>query len=157
MDADPQGTTETQSPQARSDRSKNVPAASPLVLGRHTLVELWGCNARANDPAAFREILPRAAAACGATVLNVVVHQFAPQGVTGVAVLAESHLSLHSWPEYNYVGADLFTCGTRLTPEAAVTELERFFAAERVEVRDVPRGEFPAGMPHPVRTPPLPD
>ncbi len=116
--------------------------ATPAVLGEHTLIELWDCNAKTNDPEAFREVLPRAATSCGATVLDILVHQFSPQGVTGVAVLAESHLSLHSWPEYNYVGADLFTCGTRLNPSAAVAVLEEFFAAKRVEIRSVPRGEF---------------
>lgn len=126
---------------------------SPAVLGVHTLIELWDCNAKTNDPEAFREVLPRAATSCGATVLDILVHQFSPQGVTGVAVLAESHLSLHSWPEYNYVGADLFTCGTRLNPAAAVAVLEEFFAAKRVEVRSVPRGEF-CPAPHENSSPP---
>ena len=79
---------------------------------RHLLLELHGCDAAALDDAALvKDLLERAVARVGATLLHTVVHQFTPQGVTGVAVLAESHLSIHTWPEAGYAACDFYTCG----------------------------------------------
>ena len=109
-------------------------------LGQHTLIELQGCNTAVNDADVFREVLTEAAEAARVTLLQMIVHEFNPQGVTGLAVLAESHLALHSWPEHCYLAADIFTCGTAARPERIVPVLKRHFQPETVTVRTLPRG-----------------
>ena len=88
------------------------------ALGKHLLVELNDCkHAPLNDLEFIREIMLLAARASGATVLGESFHQFAPQGVSGVIIIAESHLTIHTWPEHGYAAADIFTCGTTVQPE----------------------------------------
>ena len=107
--------------------------------GVHLLVELW-TSFHLTDSNRIREIILKAVNACGATVLNVDLHIFSPNGgVSGVAVLQESHLSIHTWPEYNYAAIDLFVCGT-LNPHLAVAVIEREFRPDRIEVREIKRG-----------------
>jgi S-adenosylmethionine decarboxylase len=80
--------------------------------GTHLLVECRGCTpAVLNDPAVLESALRAAAVAIGARVLSAAFHAFSPHGVTGVLLLAESHLSIHTWPEHGYAAVDLFTCG----------------------------------------------
>ncbi len=109
-------------------------------LGRHVLIELWDCNERINDPPTVESALVEAVAAAGATLLHAHVHQYAPQGVTGIAVLAESHFAMHSWPENDYLAADLFTCGDAADPQAVVDVLRNAFEPELVEIRVIDRG-----------------
>ena len=90
------------------------------ALGKHLLLELHDCNRKIlNDIDAIREIMIAAATGCGATILGESFHQFSPQGVSGVIIIAESHLTIHTWPEHGYAGADIFTCGTTVKPEKA--------------------------------------
>jgi S-adenosylmethionine decarboxylase len=90
------------------------------ALGKHLLVELNDCKHDIlNDLAFIREIMLVAAKASGATVLGESFHQFEPQGVSGVIIIAESHLTIHTWPEHGYAAADIFTCGTTVKPEIA--------------------------------------
>ena len=90
------------------------------ALGKHLLLELNDCDPKLlNDIGLIREIMLAAAHESGATVLGESFHQFSPQGVSGVILIAESHLSVHTWPEHGYAGADIFTCGTRVKPEKA--------------------------------------
>ena len=90
------------------------------ALGKHLLLELNDCDPKLlNDIVFIREIMLAAANESGATVLGESFHQFSPQGVSGVILIAESHLSVHTWPEHGYAGADIFTCGTRVKPEKA--------------------------------------
>ena len=114
------------------------------ALGRHLVVEMWGCNDTINDPEAVRRAMLDAVQAAGATLLDLRVHTFSPYGVTGVAVLAESHLSVHTWPEYGYAAVDIFTCGPSTHPEAAVEVLERYFAPEHLDVQQLARGTLPS-------------
>jgi len=109
-------------------------------LGRHLIIEFFGCNEAVDSPDVFRAAIPEAVEAIGATLLNLHVHTFSPQGVTGLAVLAESHLSLHSWPEHRYLAADVFTCGDRVDPARAIDVLRRHFRPARVEVLELERG-----------------
>lgn len=119
-------------------------------LGRHFVLEFWGCNDALNSPDVFNAAIPEAVDAIGATLLNLHVHTFSPHGVTGLAVLAESHLSLHSWPEHRYLAADVFTCGDRVDPLAAQPVLERYFQPESVHVIEVARGINPPTGSRPV-------
>ncbi|MFN3763430.1 MAG: adenosylmethionine decarboxylase, partial [Anaerolineae bacterium] len=81
-------------------------------LGVHYLLELRGCDPTViNDLPEVRRILIEAAKQAKATVLDARFHQFSPQGVSGVVVVGESHLSIHTWPEYGYASADIYTCG----------------------------------------------
>jgi len=113
------------------------------ALGRHLLIELWDCNGRINDRVAVETAIVEAVAAIGATIVNLHVHAFSPQGVTGLAVLAESHLSLHSWPEHAYLAADVYTCGKTTQPENAVDVLARWFEPQHIDVQEVARGLRP--------------
>ena len=94
-------------------------AALPYV-GRHLIADLHGCS-RLDDAEWIERCLVDAAAAAGATLLEVRLHVFGPgQGVTGVALLAESHISIHSWPEHGYASVDIFMCGRAHDLEAAL-------------------------------------
>lgn len=111
--------------------------------GRHLLVELYGCDPRQLDDAAQLARLLRAAAeAAGARVVAEVFHPFAPHGITGVVVIEESHLSIHTWPETGYAAVDFYTCGTS-DPDRAVRLVAEGLAATRVEVLEVTRGGDP--------------
>ncbi len=90
------------------------------ALGKHLLLELNECeHSILNDLPFIRETMLVAARECGATVLGESFHQFSPQGVSGVIIIAESHLTIHTWPEHGYAAADIFTCGTTVQPEIA--------------------------------------
>jgi S-adenosylmethionine decarboxylase proenzyme len=90
------------------------------ALGKHLLLELNDCDRKIlNDLNTIREIMLAAAIESGATVLSESFHQFSPQGISGVVIIAESHLTIHTWPEHGYAGADIFTCGTTVQPEKA--------------------------------------
>ena len=90
------------------------------MLGTHYLIEAYRCNAAKLDDAEFLEqTLEGAAQASNATLLNVAMHKFDPQGVTGFALLAQSHISIHTWPETNYAAIDVYTCGDEAMPELA--------------------------------------
>lgn len=87
------------------------------ALGRHILVEFTGCNADIlNDVAVIEKTMIEAAQKAGATVINTNFHHFSPWGVSGVVVIQESHLAIHTWPEYRYAAVDLFTCGETVDP-----------------------------------------
>lgn len=117
-------------------------------LGRHVIIELWGCNdAAINDCELVKNAMLDAVRAANATLLNIYVHTFSPQGVTGVAVLSESHLSIHTWPEHRYVAADVFTCGETTKPQAAAEILAERFGAEQTVLRELERGVFPTAQP----------
>jgi S-adenosylmethionine decarboxylase len=110
--------------------------------GVHLLIELW-TSFHLTDANRIRKIILEAVNACGATILNIDLHVFSPNGgVSGVAVLQESHLSIHTWPEYKYAAIDIFVCGT-INPNPAVAVLEKEFRPTRIEVREIKRGILP--------------
>ena len=87
---------------------------------KHLLLELYGCNfEKLNDESFLRCTLSNAAKLANAKVLNLMSNRFEPQGVTAIALLAESHLSIHTWPESHYSAVDIFTCGQNMKPELA--------------------------------------
>jgi len=113
------------------------------ALGRHAICEFWGAshlNSVDRTEAALRE----AVAAGNLTLVDVFVHQFSPHGVSGVAVVAESHLAVHTWPEHGYAAADVFTCGDGADVEALIEVLRVAFEAQHVESRYLTRGIPPA-------------
>ncbi len=113
------------------------------ALGRHLLLELFDCESDAiNNLEAVKGALIEAAKRAQATIVDVVFHEFNPFGVSGVVVIAESHLSIHTWPEYRYAAVDVFSCGDVLQPEVAVNYLVEQFGAERASVVEMQRGMF---------------
>ncbi len=114
------------------------------ALGAHLLLELKKCDSDLlDDLDCVREVIMRAASESGATVVGDVFHKFDPIGVTGIVAIAESHIGIHTWPEYSYAAADIFTCGESLHPrraaetiiaglrcgESSITEIKRGIAA----------------------------
>ncbi len=119
--------------------------------GRHVLAELEGVDAAVLDDApALRAALHDALVAAGARVLQVVAEQFSPQGVTVLALLAESHASVHTWPEHGRAHVDVFTCGEAADPERAVTGLAAALGAAGVRCEVVERGSEPRAVVEPI-------
>ena len=113
------------------------------ALGRHLLLELRECNKAVLDDLKYLEnALVSTAIESGATVLDKSFHQFAPQGVSGVVLIAESHLSLHTWPEHAYAAVDIFTCGTTVKIEVAADSLIRQLGCKDPSLLEVKRGVF---------------
>src|SRR5262249_19127003 len=113
------------------------------ALGRHLLLEMFDCDPDAiNSLEAVKGALVEAAKRAQATIVDVVFHEFNPFGISGVVVIAESHLAIHTWPEYRYAAVDIFSCGEVLQPEVAANYLVEQFAAERTSVVEMQRGMF---------------
>ena len=100
------------------------------ALGRHILVEFLNCKADVlNDVVQIEKAMVEAAQIAGATVINSTFHHFSPYGVSGVVVIQESHLAIHTWPEYRYAAVDLFTCGDTVDPWVSFEFLKKAFDA----------------------------
>lgn len=111
------------------------------ALGRHLLLELFDCDVEAiNNLEAVKTALVEAARRARATIVDVIFHEFNPFGISGVVVIAESHLSIHTWPEYRYAAVDIFSCGSMLQPDKAVAYLVEQFGAERMSIVELRRG-----------------
>jgi len=121
------------------------------ALARHLLLELKDCrHDRLNDLDFLRDSLRDAAIAAGATVIQDSFYQFAPYGISGVVIIAESHLSIHTWPEFNYAAVDIFTCGTTTRPEKAAELMVQRLESKDAKLHEVKRGlmpEVPAAYP----------
>src|SRR5688572_32858609 len=98
------------------------------ALGRHILVEFTNCNADIlNDVDVVEKSMVAAAKTAGATVINSTFHHFSPWGISGVVVIQESHLAIHTWPEFGYAAVDLFTCGETVNPWVSFEHLKKAF------------------------------
>ena len=107
---------------------------------KHFLLELYKCDYdKLNDESFLRCILNRSAKLAKATVLNLISNKFEPQGVTAIALLAESHISIHTWPESNYSAVDIFTCGQTMLPELASQYLIQALRAKEHSLRVIER------------------
>ncbi|MFQ5912662.1 MAG: adenosylmethionine decarboxylase [Nitrospinota bacterium] len=113
------------------------------ALGRHFLTEYFDCDREIlNDVARIEEAMTEAADKSGATIVNSIFHLFNPHGVSGVVVIAESHLAIHTWPEYGFAAADFFTCGDRVLAKAGLESLKSALKAAYYESREVLRGRI---------------
>ncbi|HXW77554.1 MAG TPA: adenosylmethionine decarboxylase [Candidatus Eremiobacteraceae bacterium] len=111
------------------------------ALGTHIIVELSECDARIlSDVDRVANILVAAAKEANAEVLQTAFHRFMPQGVSGVVVIAESHLSIHTWPEYGYAAMDIYTCGDHTDPWKACRYAAEKFGAKQMLTTEVRRG-----------------
>ena len=107
---------------------------------KHLLLELYSCDGeKLNDESFLRCILNRASKLANATVLNLISNKFEPQGVTAIALLAESHISIHTWPESSYSAVDIFTCGQNMMPELASQYLIESLMAKEHSLRVIER------------------
>ncbi len=114
----------------------------PAPVGVHHMLELYGCPAAVlDDPRLLARIMEEAAAISNTRLLNLLVHPFANQGVTALALLAESHIALHTWPEYGYAAVDLFACGMRANPDAGCAYIVKALQARRHSLSTVRRGQ----------------
>jgi len=113
------------------------------ALGRHVLCEAYRCNPLVlNDMETIEKILVDGALKAGAEVREVALHKFSPQGVSGVVVISESHLAIHTWPELGYAALDVFTCGDSVNPWDACN-----YVLEKLECQEVKADEFKRGYP----------
>ena len=119
---------------------------------KHLLLELYRCDSeKLNDESFLRCTLNKAAKLAKATVLNLISNKFEPQGVTAIALLAESHISIHTWPESNYSAIDIFTCGQNMMPEVASEYLIKSLMAKEHSLRVIERNP-PQAVPKQIRT-----
>lgn len=111
-----------------------------IAPGLHLLIDLWECS-NLQDLALIESTMRKAAHACGATVLDVILHSFGENaGITGVAILAESHISIHTWPETGYIAIDVFMCGA-CDPRNAIPIFETAFTARKSKITAHHRGD----------------
>ncbi|MEM1240425.1 MAG: polyamine aminopropyltransferase [Cyanobacteria bacterium P01_H01_bin.26] len=112
-------------------------------LGRHILVEFHDCSSEVlNDVPRIESSMVNAAKESGATIISSVFHHFSPFGVSGVVVIQESHLAIHTWPEYRYAAVDLFTCGDSVNPWTSYKLLKSAFQAEHGSAVEINRGQL---------------
>ena len=108
-------------------------------LGKHLIAELWTDSSMLlNDENHVRKAMIAAANAADVTIIDMNVHKFSPHGLTGYILLSESHISIHTWPEYGYAAVDIFTCGGK--PKNALEEFKKLLRANRMEVKSLDRG-----------------
>jgi S-adenosylmethionine decarboxylase proenzyme len=121
------------------------------ALGKQILAEFFNCNtAILNDSQLIEAYMKKAALECGATIISSTFHTFNPHGVSGVVVIAESHLAIHTWPEYGYAAVDVFTCGELINPAIATDSLKASLQALESRMIRVKRGELKSDhvLPH---------
>ncbi|MDP4145694.1 MAG: adenosylmethionine decarboxylase [Bacillota bacterium] len=113
------------------------------ALGRHILAEIYGCDqSLLNDKDEIEKIMVESALKAGAEVREVTFHKFSPQGVSGVVIISESHLTIHTWPELGYAAVDVFTCGDRINPWDACNYMTEYLKATSMTASEVKRGIF---------------
>ncbi|SIS51500.1 adenosylmethionine decarboxylase [Salimicrobium flavidum] len=111
------------------------------TFGTHIIGELWGCEQPLLESIEYiEELFVDAALKAGAEVREVAFHQFAPHGVSGVVLISESHLTIHSFPEHNYASIDIYTCGEHLHPEEAFRIIVEGLKSSKYDYKELKRG-----------------
>ncbi len=111
-------------------------------LGNQIVAEFYGCDrGRLDDVEFIQRAMVDAAKIAGATIVSKAFHHFSPHGVSGAVIIAESHLTVHTWPEYQYAAVDLFTCGDDIMAAAAFDHLREQFAAGQISTMEIHRGQ----------------
>lgn len=115
-------------------------SANP-ISGQHLCIDMYDCDVQKIDNELYIvNLMRRAAEDAGAQILGVQSHKFLPQGVTAVLLLAESHMSIHTWPEYGFAAIDVFTCGTNMEPAKAVERIRLGIVSDNIHTTSVIRG-----------------
>lgn len=113
------------------------------ALGKQILVEFYDCDqSKINDVSYIENSLLQATKESNATIISHNFHKFSPYGVSGVVVIAESHVAIHTWPEYNYAAVDIFTCGDTIDPWTIQEKLKELFDSKNVSSMEMKRGLF---------------
>lgn len=120
------------------------------TMGRHVIAELWNCNVeKLNNLKLIEKIMVEAALEAGAEIREVAFHKFAPMGVSGVVIISESHLTIHSFPEHGYASIDVYTCGDIIDPNVAAQFITTALEASKYEAIEVARGMAPVAVEQP--------
>lgn len=120
-----------------------IKAKNEVHLGRHVLAEFFECEPNIlNSLSQVEKLMVDAALECGATIVQKCFHMFNPYGVSGVVIIAESHLAIHTWPELGYAAVDLFTCGDKCDPKVAYAFLKEKFMSKNASYTELKRGIF---------------
>lgn len=127
------------------------------TYSRHCILELWDCDMDPlDDKELIEKLMVEAALEAGAEVREVAFHKFAPQGVSGVVVISESHLSIHTFPEQGYASIDVFTCGKRINPHTAAYLIAEKLNSKKIYEMNLERGmgeiKIVKNFPVPVKT-----
>ena len=118
-----------------------VTASKPKYLGQHVLAEFFECDPNIlNNSEKIEKLMIDAALECGATIVQKCFHMFSPHGVSGVVIIAESHLAIHTWPELGYAAVDLFTCGEKCDPKVAYEFLKNKLNSKKAFFTELNRG-----------------
>jgi S-adenosylmethionine decarboxylase len=118
----------------------NAITSKLAYAGEHVVADLWfGKIIQSEDK--LRKLLLDAAKKANSKTLQISIHTFSPYGITGVVLLAESHIALHTWPEIGYTAVDIFTCGKNARPMAALQTLKEYIQPKRVDIRELKRGK----------------
>ena len=111
------------------------------ILGRHLIVEYADCNSKLlNNIELLEQYMNESVRKAGATIVSSKFHNYNPQGVSGVVIIAESHLSIHTWPEYGYAAVDSFTCGDTVDPYKAFEYMKEMLESKTAAVKELKRG-----------------
>jgi S-adenosylmethionine decarboxylase len=108
-------------------------------VGTHLVLELWGCS-NLNSMEIVEQALRDIVAAIDVTLLDLRIYPFSPQGVTGAAIVAESHIMIHTWPEHGYAAIDIFTCGRERDLDGAIDAVREHFTPDRIQAMNMVRG-----------------
>lgn len=112
-----------------------------IHLGQHVLAEFFECDPNIlNNVNMVEKLMVEAALECGATIVQKCFHMFNPYGVSGVVIIAESHLAIHTWPELGYAAVDLFTCGDKCDPKVSYEYLKKMFNSKNAKYQELKRG-----------------
>lgn len=113
------------------------------TIGRHITIDMYGCSAEnLNNLTFIQNVIFQAIKDSNMTLLNFTHHQFKPQGLTLIALLSQSHMSIHTYPELRYAAIDVFTCGINSRPEKAVATLKKLLKPEKIKTTNIKRGDF---------------
>ena len=116
-----------------------TPIKNKKYSGVHLIVDFW-YGKKIEDSKELERILIGAAEAANNTVLNIAIHKFEPQGITGILLLAESHIAFHAWPEFDYIAIDIYTCGEATSPEKALNFLKKELCPRKTKIKKLKRG-----------------
>lgn len=117
-------------------------SCGPISLGTHWLIDLLDCRRITADPDALQATMLAAAKAIGATIVCSSFHRFEPQGLSGVVIIGESHLAVHTWPEHRAVCVDLFTCSPKMNADPGIELLKNAFDPESMVTKKIDRGRM---------------
>ena len=111
-------------------------------LGKHVIFDFWGC-ANLASAEVIEKMLKEAVSACRATLLEIKIRTFLPNGgISGIALIAESHISIHTWPEHKYAAIDVFTCGKKVDPYLAIPVFKKYLKPKKAEIIDLDKVGF---------------